>query len=264
MLTLSPAGIQSAGAALASGATSSFVIAPWQNTGKPVDVNGDGAVTPIDALVVINYLNAHGQGALPSAFAGSNYLDVNGDNQVTPLDALSVINYLNANVTPQAVGGVAVESPLAGAAASTGQLPRRQLPRRVSMGVWRWGSRSVRTFNLRFWRASVPSSISPPSLLAGPASGSAAAGGYLDQAAANSVQSAGIRRQADGAAEAAAAAALFSIRRSNGERRDDVVSHERQAVFEWHKIGLEEPSPVGRLVASTPGQPAITSRLKRT
>ena len=34
-------------------------------------------VNPIDALVLINYLNAHGFGPLPTTFTGPDYLDVN-------------------------------------------------------------------------------------------------------------------------------------------------------------------------------------------
>ena len=54
----------------------------------PADVNGDEEVTPLDALIVINFLNRDSQTV-------DLKLDVNGDNVVTPLDALRVINYLN-------------------------------------------------------------------------------------------------------------------------------------------------------------------------
>jgi len=53
------------------------------------DVNGDGNVTPIDALLVINYLNRH------AVEEGDMALDTNGDDSITPLDALLVINRLN-------------------------------------------------------------------------------------------------------------------------------------------------------------------------
>ena len=40
----------------------------WQNPGQRCDVNGDGYVTPIDALLIINYLNRHvGSTGLPPA-----------------------------------------------------------------------------------------------------------------------------------------------------------------------------------------------------
>lgn len=69
---------------------------PYKNQSNGLDVNGDGKVTPIDALNVINYLN----GPLPKVLtlphtAAAPFVDVNGDGNVTPLDALLVIDYLN-------------------------------------------------------------------------------------------------------------------------------------------------------------------------
>lgn len=68
------------------------------NTSMPQDVNGDGQISPIDALVVINALNA-GRISATSTSEGearsTMFVDVNGDSQLTPLDALLVINYLN-------------------------------------------------------------------------------------------------------------------------------------------------------------------------
>ena len=66
----------------------------WHNSSNPEDVNDDGDVSPLDALLVINYLNTFGGGNVP---AGSPppYIDVSGDNQISPLDALLVINKLN-------------------------------------------------------------------------------------------------------------------------------------------------------------------------
>lgn len=59
------------------------------------DVNGDGNVSALDALVVINALNRQdASGEMPSS--DSMTRDVNGDGQVSALDALLVINYLNS------------------------------------------------------------------------------------------------------------------------------------------------------------------------
>jgi hypothetical protein len=72
--------------------------APWQNGTLPTDVNGDGVVSPIDALLVINYLNRDGSGPVPEITGDQGpppYLDVNGDGFITPIDALLVINLLN-------------------------------------------------------------------------------------------------------------------------------------------------------------------------
>ena len=67
-----------------------------------VDINGDGQVTPLDALLVIHELegvpeqaagDAGSQPGLRAALAiGTNKYDVNGDGRVTPFDALLVIN----------------------------------------------------------------------------------------------------------------------------------------------------------------------------
>jgi len=72
-----------------------------------LDINQDGAVTPLDALNIINNLNTNGSRGLAEGeeLSYDNRLDVNRDEYVTPLDALSIINYLN-NRTAVA-GGVA-------------------------------------------------------------------------------------------------------------------------------------------------------------
>ena len=79
---------------------------PWQNPINPLDVTADGLVSPLDALVVINQLNAAGSrllGQLPNAPNGpADYFDVNGDGAITPLDALQIINALNARVAHSA------------------------------------------------------------------------------------------------------------------------------------------------------------------
>jgi hypothetical protein len=63
------------------------------------DVNADGHVTPLDALLIINELNANGpQGFAPrdGGTAPPNFFDTSGDDEITPLDALLIVNYLNA------------------------------------------------------------------------------------------------------------------------------------------------------------------------
>ena len=57
---------------------------------SPLDTSGDGIITPLDALLVINWLN----GSSPDDPPPEN-LDVDRDGRVIPLDALLVINYLN-------------------------------------------------------------------------------------------------------------------------------------------------------------------------
>jgi hypothetical protein len=70
----------------------------WMNPEQPKDVDGNADVTPLDALVLINDLNASGSRTLPwipRDATGHHYLDVNADGFVTPLDVLNVINFLN-------------------------------------------------------------------------------------------------------------------------------------------------------------------------
>ncbi len=69
---------------------------------QPLDTNGDGNVTALDALVVINSLGAsesespeNRTSTLPSLYR----LDANRDGKVTALDALTIINQL-ARRTP--------------------------------------------------------------------------------------------------------------------------------------------------------------------
>jgi hypothetical protein len=82
------------------GAAELNVIAnPHHNVQNPPDVDGDGTVAPVDALIVINTLNEHGAQALPNPpvapFHTPPQVDVNGDASLSPLDALIVINHIN-------------------------------------------------------------------------------------------------------------------------------------------------------------------------
>jgi uncharacterized protein YndB with AHSA1/START domain len=80
-------------------------VAPLQNYFNHRDVNHDGHISAMDALLVIHDLMLHGSHtvsptAAPLTSGGvaqpTTYLDVNGDNRVSPLDALSVIHNLLA------------------------------------------------------------------------------------------------------------------------------------------------------------------------
>ncbi|MHB8954814.1 MAG: RHS repeat-associated core domain-containing protein [Pirellulaceae bacterium] len=73
---------------------------PWHNGWTPLNVNDDAsrAITPNDALLVINELNLNGSHRLPTDRPRpltKPFVDVNRDGKVSPLDALLVINYLN-------------------------------------------------------------------------------------------------------------------------------------------------------------------------
>jgi hypothetical protein len=85
-----------------------------QNALNPADVNDDGIVSPLDALLVINELGrprtAEGE-ALASRVL--RFTDVSGDGRVSPLDALQVINAIsrrNGNASPDEVDGTPLQS----------------------------------------------------------------------------------------------------------------------------------------------------------
>lgn len=70
-----------------------------QNALLPADVNSDGVVSPMDALLVINEISrsrtaASGETASTRAVS-LMFTDVNGDGLITPLDALNVINHIS-------------------------------------------------------------------------------------------------------------------------------------------------------------------------
>ena len=73
---------------------------PWQNDANPRDTNDDGVVAPLDALLIINYLNRQGAGPLPVPLVPPDvpppFYDVNGDDLISPFDALLIINFLNS------------------------------------------------------------------------------------------------------------------------------------------------------------------------
>ncbi|HUG69720.1 MAG TPA: dockerin type I domain-containing protein [Pirellulaceae bacterium] len=71
---------------------------PWQNVVRE-DVNNDGTVSPLDALILINQINARGPRGLGTFPSGTDsipmFLDPSGSNSLEPQDVLIIINYLN-------------------------------------------------------------------------------------------------------------------------------------------------------------------------
>jgi len=71
-------------------------VNPWQNSPNRFDVNNSGAVSPVDVLLLINYLNNAPVNPLPLPKpAGLPFYDVNGDGNATALDVLQVIGEIN-------------------------------------------------------------------------------------------------------------------------------------------------------------------------
>lgn len=82
----------------------------YTNPSNRADVNNDGKVTAIDALIIINQIqqtSINGEGMLPLPARPENYTDVNGDGKLTAIDALLVINAL---ALPVAANGESASS----------------------------------------------------------------------------------------------------------------------------------------------------------
>ena len=92
--------VDAAGNTAADGTANELVVDthPWHNSADPCNVDGRSGVEPVDVLLVINYINAHGSGPLPEPGPGGPppYLDVNADDEVAPVDVLLVINWINS------------------------------------------------------------------------------------------------------------------------------------------------------------------------
>jgi len=74
------------------------IFSAFQNQRDPLDVDGDGSITPLDALTLVNDINAFGLRDLPDGVpASSPYLDTNGNGELDPLDVLEVVNFINAS-----------------------------------------------------------------------------------------------------------------------------------------------------------------------
>nr|MCU0871265.1 dockerin type I domain-containing protein [Pirellulaceae bacterium] len=83
------------GTVAAAAAPSMLAISDTSPVARP-DVNGDGKVTPADALILINALNQPKSGSSLLLTTGQPQYDVDGDNVLSPSDVLIVINELNA------------------------------------------------------------------------------------------------------------------------------------------------------------------------
>lgn len=75
-----------------------IVIRQSVNLHNGFDVNNDTFVSPIDALLITNYLNAYGSSPIIglSVTGTKVYYDVVPDNVIAPNDVLAVVNHLNA------------------------------------------------------------------------------------------------------------------------------------------------------------------------
>jgi hypothetical protein len=107
---------------------------PYQNAANHADVNGDGFISPMDPLILINYINANGPGPIPAGLPRPPYLDVNGDGSVSTADVIIVVNALNTG----AAAGEGEAAPEATPALS---------PQSVTATPAAWGVSSFSTLN---------------------------------------------------------------------------------------------------------------------
>ncbi len=74
------------------------VLNTWHNYGNVHDVDGDGDISPLDVLVLINSINRDGDRQLPARSTSQPpYLDVDDNGELTLLDVLIVVNAINRN-----------------------------------------------------------------------------------------------------------------------------------------------------------------------
>ncbi|MEQ1828408.1 MAG: dockerin type I domain-containing protein, partial [Pirellula sp.] len=107
-------------------------LTPHHNDDNPYDVDGDGSITPLDPLIIINHINDHGVGPLDSFGEGEGNmpdLDVDGDGAVTPLDILILINKLNQIAFAVGEGESSTDEP-----GDSSQAPLEPSPDRMMAG----------------------------------------------------------------------------------------------------------------------------------
>ncbi|MEO8496496.1 MAG: dockerin type I domain-containing protein, partial [Planctomycetota bacterium] len=77
-------------------------INDWHNPRMALDVNKTNSVEPLDALIIINFLNDI-DASLPAGIVGEPefFWDTNDDGSVAPLDVLLIINELNNQAGPE-------------------------------------------------------------------------------------------------------------------------------------------------------------------
>ncbi len=79
---------------------------PWRNESFPEDIDGDGGISPMDVLFLVNEINRNGSRPLTEAdLLEDMFLDPDGDRYLGPLDVLQVVNYINTHGVVGGPGG---------------------------------------------------------------------------------------------------------------------------------------------------------------
>ena len=99
-------------------------IAPGVNPKEPLDVNADGVINALDALITINYMNRRNaftgnspimnyvDGLLTNTDGTMFFMDVNCDRVVSAIDVLRVINFLNSPLASQQSNWISQQLPM--------------------------------------------------------------------------------------------------------------------------------------------------------
>jgi len=95
---------------LMEASTSVFVSTAWQNPFNRYDVDDNGEVVPLDALLILIQVarsRSHSENVFPEEFQ-TPYYDVNGDARIEPLDALlTLIEIARNNLSGNPEGEIA-------------------------------------------------------------------------------------------------------------------------------------------------------------
>ena len=76
--------------------------ADWTNAARPIDVDNDMSISPLDVLAVVNQINRVGSSRLGERTNSLDYYyNTDGDEFLSPLDVLTAVNYVNASLSSE-------------------------------------------------------------------------------------------------------------------------------------------------------------------
>lgn len=96
---------------------------PQQNPANRFDVDNSGTILPLDALLIVNDLNKFGARTLPENLPapGAYFLDPSGDGAISPADALAIVDALAASFSSSSFASQDFEShPVSATAPASG------------------------------------------------------------------------------------------------------------------------------------------------
>ena len=101
--------------------------ADWTNAARPIDVDNDMSISPLDVLAVVNQINRVGSSRLGERTNSLDYYyNTDGDEFLSPLDVLTAVNYVNASLSsevPLRIEGVTEPAPVGFVSMVMGSLP---------------------------------------------------------------------------------------------------------------------------------------------